>query len=100
MNTKNVGFLHSHATHLNYRMLERLVVTSNRYQEHITYIKQNDPQSAYALHVLNNNHENGPNNTTMSFLKQITKNSLSIPYEQFYIQSHYYHKEVILEQNR
>ena len=28
-----------------------------RYQEHITYIKHNNPQSAKALHVLNNKHE-------------------------------------------
>jgi hypothetical protein len=35
----------------------------------------------------------------MSLLKQITKSSLLIPYEQFYIQSHSYHKELIPEQN-
>ena len=70
-----------------------------RYQEHIRYIKQNDPLSAYALHILNNNHEHGPINTTMTLLKQITKTSLSIPYEQFYIQSHHYHKELIPGQN-
>jgi hypothetical protein len=65
-----------------------------RYQEHIRYIKQN-----YALHVLNNNHEYGPINTTTSFLTQITKTPLLIPYEQHYIQSHYSHKELIPEQN-
>jgi len=31
-----------------------------RYQEHLKYIKQNDPQSTYALHVLNNSREFGP----------------------------------------
>jgi hypothetical protein len=51
-------------------------------------MKQNDPQSAYMLHILNNNHENGPINTTMTILKQITKTSLLIPYEQLYIQSY------------
>ena len=71
-----------------------------RYQEHIRYIKQNDPQSAYALHILNNNHEYGPINTTMTLLKQITKTSLLIPYEQFYIQLHNHHKELTLEQNK
>ena len=35
----------------------------------------------------------------MSPIKQITKTSLLIPYEQFYIQSHCYHKELIPEQN-
>ena len=44
-----------------------------RYKEHIRYIKYNDPQSAYALHILNNRHQYGtitdktyhqPNNAT------------------------------------
>jgi len=56
-----------------------------RYQKHIRYIKQQDPQSAYALHILNNNHEYGPINTTMSLLKQITKTTPLIPHERFYI---------------
>ena len=71
-----------------------------RYQEHIRYIKQNNPQLAHALHILNNNHQYGPFNTTMSLLKQITKTSILIPYEQFSTQSHYYHKVLILEQNK
>jgi hypothetical protein len=65
-----------------------------RYQEHVRYIKQND-----ILHALTNNHEYGPINTTMSFLKQITKTSLLIPYEQYYTQPHFYHKKLIPEQN-
>jgi hypothetical protein len=52
-----------------------------RYQEHIRFIKQNDPQSVYAVHILQYNHEYGPNNTTTSPLKQITKTSLLIPCE-------------------
>ena len=63
------------------------------------YIQQNDPQSSYALHILNNNHECVPINITMTFLKQITKTSLLIPHEQIYNQSHYHHKELIPEQN-
>ena len=35
----------------------------------------------------------------MTLLQQITKTLLLIPYEQFYVQSHYYHKELIPEQN-
>jgi len=35
----------------------------------------------------------------MSLLKQVTKTSLLIPYVQFYIQSQYYHRELIPEQN-
>jgi hypothetical protein len=40
-----------------------------RYQEHIRYIKQNDPQSPYALHILNNNYKHGTINTKMSLLR-------------------------------
>jgi hypothetical protein len=36
----------------------------------------------------------------MSVLKQITKPSLLNPYEQFHTQSHCYHKELTLEQNK
>ena len=70
-----------------------------RYQEHMRYMKQLDPQSAYTLHILKNKHEYGPIHTTMSLLKQITKTSLLFHYEQFYIQLHYYHKELTLEEN-
>ena len=69
------------------------------YQKHIRYIKQNYPRSSYMLHILNNNHEYGPINITMTILKQITKTSLLIPCEQLYIQSYYYHKQLIPEQN-
>ena len=36
-----------------------------RYSEHTRYIKNNDPKSAYALHILNNRHEFGPIKDTM-----------------------------------
>jgi hypothetical protein len=57
------------------------------------YIKQNDSQSAYAVHSLDNNHEYEPITTTMSILKQVTKTALLIPYEPLYNQSHYNHKK-------
>jgi hypothetical protein len=38
------------------------------FQEHTRYIKHNDTQSVYALHVLNNKHEYGPISDTMSLL--------------------------------
>ena len=37
-----------------------------RYKEHKRYVKQNEPHSAYALHILNSHHEYGPFNTTMT----------------------------------
>jgi hypothetical protein len=59
------------------------------YQEHITYIKQNDPQSAHTLHILSNNHEYSPINNTITLTKQITNPTLLFPFEHLYIQSHY-----------
>jgi hypothetical protein len=40
-----------------------------RYQEHIRYIKHNELQSAYPLHILNNKHEYGPINNTKTLFK-------------------------------
>ena len=56
-----------------------------RYQEHIRYIRNNDPQSAYALHILKNQHEYGPMADTMSLLKHEQKTPMLIPYEQLFI---------------
>jgi len=58
-----------------------------RYQKHIRYIKNNNPQLAYALHIIQNHHEYGPMNQTMHLLKPINSTSSLIPYERFYIQS-------------
>lgn len=44
-----------------------------RYQEHLRYIKQNDPQSTYALHILNNSRVCGPVINTMSLHKRINE---------------------------
>jgi hypothetical protein len=70
-----------------------------RYQEHIRYIENNNPQSAYAMHILNNRHEYGPMHNTLELLYQINKTKFLIPYEQLYIQSYHHHKQLILEQN-
>ena len=39
-----------------------------KYQENVKYTRNNDPQSAYAAHILNNLNERGPINNNMSFL--------------------------------
>jgi hypothetical protein len=36
-----------------------------RYQEHIRHIKNNNPQSAYAMHILNSRHEYGSIHNTL-----------------------------------
>jgi hypothetical protein len=50
-----------------------------RYVEHARYIKGNNPQSAYALHILNNQHEYGPIEETMTLLKPPQSTSLLTP---------------------
>jgi hypothetical protein len=62
-----------------------------RYHEHIRHVKQNDPQSAYALNVLNNKHEYGSINNIISSLKQVNKGTLLMPLKQFIIPLHYHH---------
>ena len=54
-----------------------------RCQEHI------EPQSAYALQILNNKYEYGPIDNTMTLLKHINKTSLLLSYKQVYIQSYH-----------
>ena len=73
---------------------------TQRYREHIRYIRNNDPHSAYAQHILRNQHEYGTITDTTILLKPIHKTSLLIPYEQFFIQTHQYNGTVITEQNR
>jgi len=41
------------------------------YHEHIRYIKNNNPQSAYAQHILDNEHEYGTMNNLMTLLKAL-----------------------------
>jgi len=69
-----------------------------RHQEHTRYIKNNDPRSAYALHILNNKHEYGTMEETMTLLKKIDKQSLLLPTEQLYIQTMHGNNELIPEQ--
>ena len=70
-----------------------------RYKEHTRYIKNNNPQSAYALHILNNQHEYGPIEKTMTLLKPLKNTSLLTPYEQSYIQAFHKSGRLVSEQN-
>jgi len=65
-----------------------------RYKEHIRYIKTNNPQSAYALHILNNRHEYGPQEETMQLVKTRTKDKHTNSWEAMYIQE--YHRKGML----
>jgi hypothetical protein len=52
------------------------------FQEHIQYIRYNNPQSVYALHILQNQHKSSQINSTMTLLKPIIDPNLLLPYEQ------------------
>ena len=52
-----------------------------RYREHIYYIRNNNPQSAYAQHILQNRYEYGAITDTMTPLKPIHEMSMQTPYE-------------------
>ena len=73
---------------------------TQRYREHIRYIRNNDSQSAYAQHILRNQHEYGTIIDTMTLLKPIHKTSLLITYEQIFVQTYQYNGTLIIEQNR
>jgi len=70
-----------------------------RYNEHIRYIKSNNPQSAYAQHILNNRHEYGALDNLMTLLKPIHNQNLLTTYEQFHIHSFHKHGNLISEQS-
>jgi len=70
-----------------------------RYNEHIRYIKSNNPQSAYAQHILNNRHEYGTTDNLMTLLKPIHNQHLLTTYEQFYTHSFHKHGNLISEQS-
>ena len=70
-----------------------------RYQEHTCYIKNNDPQSAYAQHIVHNRHEYGPIDKTMTLLKPLSNTSLLTPYEWYYIHSLHTEGKLISEQS-
>ena len=71
---------------------------STRYKEHIRYVKYNNPQSAYAMHILNNRHEFGPETEILKLLKHCTEGSKMNVWENLFIQEHHIRGTLILEQ--
>ena len=69
-----------------------------RYKEHIRYIRFNNPQSAYAVHILQNRHEYGQAEDTLQLLKACTKGSKMTSWENMYIQKYHDHGTLITEQ--
>jgi hypothetical protein len=71
---------------------------NTRYKEHIRYIKNNNGQSAYATHILNNLHSFGPIDTTMTLIHKTYKGKRMNTLENYYIQYFHYHNRLIQEQ--
>jgi len=72
--------------------------TDTRYKEHIRYIRTNNPQSAYATHILQNRHEYGPKNETLKLLKACNKGTQMNCWETMYMQQLYQREILIAEQ--
>ena len=70
-----------------------------QYKEHTRYIKHNDPQSAYALHILNNRHKYGTPTETVKILKHITNPSMLLASKELFIHSYHHHKHLIPKQH-
>jgi len=51
------------------------------YKEHIRYIRYNNPKSAYAQHILRNQHEYGTMKNVMNLLKPLNNPNSLTPYE-------------------
>jgi len=69
------------------------------FQEHIQYISNNNPQSAYAQHILHNRHEYGPTDHLMTILKPLNDTTMLTPYEQYFIQTLHQDGQLIPEQS-
>ena len=72
---------------------------STCYKEHIRYIKNNNPQSGYALHILNNKHEFGPHET-IKLIKQCKKGKLTNAWESMFIQKYHGLGRLVAEQQK
>jgi len=68
-----------------------------RHKEHITYIRTNNPQSAYAMHLLQNRHEYGAIENTLQLLKTCRKSTRMNCWEALYMQIFHQHGILITE---
>ena len=65
---------------------------------YIRYIRSNNPHLAFALHILQNQHEYGHMNNIMNLLKLLSSPNMLIPYKEYYIQAFYREGKLIPEQ--
>ena len=69
-----------------------------RHREHLRYIRNNNPISAYAMHILDNRHECGQAEEFFKLLKTCTKGTRMNCWETIFIHMHYKHSILISEQ--
>jgi len=69
-----------------------------RHKEHIRYIRTNNPQSAYAMQILQNRNEYGTIENTLQLLKTCRKSTSVNCWETLCIQIFHQHKILITEQ--
>jgi hypothetical protein len=68
-----------------------------RYSEHARHIRSNNPQSAYAQHILQQRHEYGPMQETMTLIHRTNKGRRMDTMEQLLIQKHHQEHRLIPE---
>ena len=71
---------------------------TTRHRERTRYIRTNNPNSAYAMHILNNKHEYGTANETLKLLKPCNKCFKMNCWKSFYIQIYRQRDRQITEQ--
>jgi hypothetical protein len=65
---------------------------------HTRNVKNNEPESAHAQHILDNQHEYGHIQNTMTLLKACNKKSGILKLENLFIQKHSTERRLIQEQ--
>jgi len=88
--------MNSNVTHAIWRQSGRPITT--RHREHTWYIRTNNPNSAYVMHILNNKHEYGRANEMLKLLKSCNKGLKMNCWESFYIQIYRQCNRLITEQ--
>jgi hypothetical protein len=71
---------------------------SVRHKEHLRYIRNNNPVSAYAIHILHNRHKFGPAEETLKLLKPFSKSTKMNCWETLFMNMHYKQDLLISEQ--
>ena len=69
-----------------------------RYKDHLSYIRTNNQQSAYATHILQNRHEYGPKNDTIQTLKTCSMVTRMNCWETMYMQKLFLEDILIAEE--